>query len=101
MKLYNTVVVWDIYVLAESNQAAREAAMSMIQGADQLQPSESTAIEVRKENEIRDAWRQESPIVGADIGDADFAKVKGKKVIDVYHMLHTKPKNGNAAADAK
>jgi hypothetical protein len=102
MKLYNTVVVWDCYTVAENAEAARTAAYQMIQTGE-LPPSESVAPEVKREGEVRDAWRNQNPIVAADVSEADFAKVKGKTTLDVYNMLHTKPvaakpANGKAAA---
>ncbi len=90
MKLFNTCVVWDIYTVAESHEAARAAAEAMIKSGE-LNPSESVALEVKRENEVREAWRNERPLVGQDISDADFEKLKGKTTHDVFAMLHVKP----------
>jgi len=87
--IYNTIIVYDVYVVAESPEAARAAALELIT-SDALPPSEQMVLAVAKEAQIRAAWRGESPIVGADVSDADFERVKGKTVLDAYNMLHTK-----------
>lgn len=95
--LHNTFVVYDVYVLAESPEAARAAALELIT-AGELPPSEQNALPVTKEAQIRTAWRAESPIVAADVSDADFARVKGKTVLDTYNMLYTKQPEAEPAA---
>jgi D-aminopeptidase len=98
MVIYNTVVVYDVYVIAESPEAAREAALANIRDGEQpLPPSEQVALEVRAEREIRAAWAEEGPLVGNDVSDADFAKLKGKKMTEIYAMLHKKPEKTEAA----
>lgn len=92
MKLFNTILVWDVCVIAESEEAARAAVYAMITATeDPLKPSDSTAIEAREERNIRTAWRDERPIVGADVSDDDFETLKGKTVVEAHAMLYKKP----------
>lgn len=58
--------------------------------AERLPPSESTAIETREERNVRQAWRDEKPLVGNDVSDVDFEKLKGKTTLDVFKMLYHK-----------
>lgn len=100
MKLFNVIIVWDVYCAAESHEEARKAAMEFITHevpAERLPPSESTALETREERNVRQAWRDEKPLVGNDVSDTDFEKLKGKTTLDVFKMLYTKesaPKKG-------
>jgi len=95
MILFNVVAVWDVYVAAESHDAARAAVDELIK-AGELPVSESNALPVRREVEVREAWRDQRILVGADVSDADFEKLKGKTALQVFQMLHTKqPENAN------
>ena len=92
MKLFNTILVWDVYVVAESEEAARAAAYALITATDDpLKSAEETAIEAREERNIRTKWRDERPIVGADVSDDDFEMLKGKTVVEAHAMLYRKP----------
>lgn len=104
MKLYNVIVVWDVYATAESPDEARKAVMAFITHevpAERLTPSESTALEAREERNIRQAWRDEKPLVGNDVSDVDFGKLKGKTTLDVFKMLYTKEAPAQTPKDAK
>ncbi len=92
MKLYNVIILFDVYAVAESGEAARDAVMQFISNGD-LPPSESKAIESREERNIRQSWRDQKPIVGADVTDDDFEKkIKGHTTIEIYQSLYTKQK---------
>lgn len=92
MKLYNTICVWDVYVVAESAEEARKTALSWIKNSEEpLEVSESTALEAREERNVRAAWRDQKPLVGNDISDDDFeSHVKGNTTIEVYKKIYTK-----------
>ena len=90
MKLYNVIHVWDVYVVAESEDAALEAAHKAILAAEDPQPyEECTAIEIRDQKGLRERWLNAKPIVGDDVADDDFAKLKGKTTAQVFDLLHS------------
>lgn len=92
MKAFNTIVVFDVVCIAESEEAAQAAVLALIRDqAEPLAASESTALEARKPTEIRKQWVNERPIVGADVSDEDFETLKGKTVMEVHAMLYAKP----------
>ena len=91
MKLFNVIVVYDVCCVAESNEAAWTAVLEMIRAQqDPLAVSTTTAIEAREEKNIRTAWRDERPIVGADVSDEDFEKLRGKTTVQAHAMLYGK-----------
>ena len=88
MKIYNAIVLYDVYVVAESGEAARDAVMQFITAGD-LQPSESKAMETREERSIRSSWRDQKPLVGADVSDENFEKlVKGHTTVEVFTSIY-------------
>lgn len=87
MKLFKTIALWDVYVAAETPEAAREAIMHWIT-EEKLKVSECTALEVRNDTNIRDSWKAQSPIVGNDISDDDFKKLKGKTTAQAFELLY-------------
>lgn len=96
MKLFNTIIVYDCYVLAESEEEARAALLANIK-ADLEPPSSENAIETREERNVREAWRDKKPMVGDMVSDADFNRAKGKTTIEVFNMLHVRdPKKAGA-----
>ena len=94
-KLFNTIIVWDIYAFAENEADARAAALANIQagllGDIELPPSEQVAHDVGK-RPVRTAWLNQKPLVGNAVSDADFEKVKGKTCEQVWAEINTKPK---------
>jgi hypothetical protein len=88
MKLYNAIAIWDCYVVAESSEKAREALLGSI--SDGEAPSEIVAVEANREAAIRDAWREQKPLVAVDVSEADFQQLKGKTTIEIFGRLYTK-----------
>lgn len=88
MKVYNAIAIFDVFVVAESSEAAREALLAHI--ADGIKPSEVVGVEITHERAIRASWCEEKPFVGEDVSDADFAKLKGKTTLQVFKEIYTK-----------
>lgn len=88
MKLYNAIATFDVYVVAETPEAARETLIAAIN--DQFKPSEMVSYEVTRENAIRSAWRDERPFIDDDVSDEDFAKLKGKTTAEAFTALYTR-----------
>lgn len=89
MKLFNTIAIFDVYVVAETSEAARAVLLTELR-QDDFMPSEIVGVEASREQAIRNAWRDQKPFVGDDISDEDFAKVKGKNTIQIFEMIYTK-----------
>ena len=89
MKLFNVIVVWDVYAVAETPESARAVVMEFIKGGD-FDASDTNAIPVVAERNIREAWTKLGPLVAVDVSDADFEAVKGKTTLDVFKMLFGK-----------
>lgn len=91
MKLFNTIVVFDVYTVAESPDEAIAAAIACIRDANEpLATSQQNAFETREERGIRKAWQDERPLVGANVSDEDFATLKGKTTTQAHAMLYKK-----------
>lgn len=89
-KLYNTIIIFDVYTVAKSSEKARETLLHWIQN-EQFKPSESVAHEVRRDPEVRLSWREEKPLVADDITDEEFEKtVKGHTTIQIFEQLYLK-----------
>lgn len=85
-KVFNTIVIFDGYVVAENHEDARAAMIAAIKEGDE--PSESTALEARSDNNIRESWREKKPLVGAAVSDEDFEKIKGKTTLKIYQEIY-------------
>jgi len=89
-KLFNVIVVFDVYAVARSGESARECVLNWIRN-EQLEPSEQRALEARRDPEVRLAWREEKPMVADDITDEEFdGFVKGNTTIQVFEHLYLK-----------
>lgn len=88
MRLFRTVIVFDVVCAAETEEEARKAVRAHIR--EGYKASEEVATEITHERNIRAAWRDEKPFVGDDVSDADFERVKGKTTIEVFEMLHVR-----------
>jgi len=90
-KLFNTIIVFDVYAWAENEEDAREAAIANIRDTEQpLEPSEQTALDTGRTGP-RTAWINRGPLVGAAVAEADYQAVKGKTCLEVWESLNKKP----------
>jgi len=87
--LFNTIAVFDVYMVANSPEAARDTLIKGIACGD-IKPSECTATESKFERSIRTGYRDERPFVASDISDSDFQKLKGKTTIQAFEMFYSK-----------
>ncbi len=93
--VHNVILVFDTYVVAESPEAARQAVKDLIADPDpesRLMPDDENARPVLHERSIRDTWKEQSPLVAADVSDEDFARIKGKKTLAIFNLLTESPK---------
>lgn len=92
MKLFNAIAIYDVFIVAETPEAARTALLGVIRdGSEPIPPSEITALETRSEGNIRSSWRDEKPFVADDISDADFNRhVKGHTTVEIFQHIYTK-----------
>ena len=88
MRLYNAIIIHDVYVTAESSEKAREAVLAWI--AEGATPSESVAYEANREGAIRQSWRDQRPLVAGDVSDEDFEAIKGKTTLEIFEHIYTK-----------
>jgi hypothetical protein len=88
VKLYNVIAIYDVFCVAETSEAARESLLAWIE--EGMKPSEIIGVETVRENSIRDSWREQKPLVGADVSDADFKKIEGKTTLEIFQHIYTK-----------
>jgi hypothetical protein len=90
VKLFNAIAIYDIYIVAESGEAARKALVLAIKDDPDFKPSEVVANESVREGSIREGWREERPLVAADVSDGDFEKVRGRTTSEIFQRLYLK-----------
>lgn len=76
MRLYNTIAIYDVYHVARSGEAARQALLEGIASGD-IKPMEVTATESKMANSIRASWVDQPPFIASDITDEEFESLKG------------------------
>jgi hypothetical protein len=90
MRLFNTIAIFDVYIVAGNEQTARDTLINAIASGD-LKPSETTATESRFDRSIRQGYRDERPFIAADVSDADYKKkCKGKTTIQIFQHIYEK-----------
>ncbi len=91
LRLYNVIVVFDVYCIGEENMPSLEAVQAAI-SSGMLKASTGNSLEVREVRQVREAWLEQSPIVADDVSDQDFKSIQGKTTKQVAEMLLTKQK---------
>ena len=76
LRLYNTIVIYDDYVVARSNEEARQALLASIQSGDTA-PTEVVAKEVSMISSVRASKVDERPLIASDVTDDEFEKLRG------------------------
>lgn len=96
MKLYQTIVIYDVVVAAANEADANETALKWVRGGYEgeapLAISEGTSREIREERNIRTVMRDVKPIIGEAISDDDFEICRGKTNLEVFRKIYTKEK---------
>ncbi len=101
MKLWNVIIVHDVFALAESPEKAREVILAAIHNGE-LPPCDQNAIPVNHERSIREAWREQKPFVAEDVSDKDFESIKGKTTLEIFGQIFSKmPVNDVTARASK
>ena len=76
LRLYNTIAIFDVYVVSRSSKTAREALINAISSGD-IEPTEITATEIRRQESIRSSWLDQPPFIADDVTEAEFEKLRG------------------------
>ena len=91
MRLFNTIVIFDMYTVARSPEEAREALLAAIREGSAT-PTENTAKEVTMHNSIRQSWIGQKPWFATDITDEEFEQLKPLTVGEVWERFYKKAK---------
>lgn len=91
LRLYNAIVIYDVYMVGKTPEAAREGLLSAI-ASGELKPSEIVAKEVTMQSSIRESWKEERPWLANDITDEEFETLRGKSTQLTFDMLYKKAK---------
>jgi hypothetical protein len=95
IKLLNTIVMWDVYCVAGAGPDAEAnacAALLDLISRGEINTSCQKALEIRV-SPVRPQWRDQRPIVAADVSDEDFARIKGMTTQQVYDLLLRHPRS--------
>jgi hypothetical protein len=89
LRLYNTIVIFDVYTIARSSEAARDSILAAIASGD-AKPSEVVAKELTSPGSVRASWVDQSPFVASDITDEEFAQLKGITTSAAFERFYQK-----------
>jgi len=89
IRLYNTIAVFDVYTVARTNEAARDALLAAIVAGD-AKPTEVTAKEITMPGSIRSSWTEQNPFVASDITDEEFETLKGITTSAAFERFYMK-----------
>jgi hypothetical protein len=89
MRLYNTIAIYDVYIVAESSDTARETLISAISSGE-IKPTESTAVEIVRAGAIRKGFADERPFVAVDVSENDYTSIAGKTTLQIFEHIYTK-----------
>ncbi len=87
LRLYNTIIIYDVYCIARTADEARQAILQSIQG-DVRMFTEATSRELTSINSIRASWAEQSPFVAADVSDEEFENLKGITTSAAFERLY-------------
>lgn len=87
LRLYNTIIVYDVYVVARSAEAAREAILAAIDSGD-AKATELVSKEITADRSIRSSWVDQPPYIAADITDEEFTALKGSTTLAAFERLY-------------
>lgn len=90
MRVFNTIVIFDVYTVGRSPETCRETILEAIQ-AGTIQPNEVVAKEVTMANSIRTSWTEQKPWVAKDVTDEEFEQIKDlttSQAWDAFYKRH-------------
>ena len=91
LRLFNTILIFDVYVVARTAETARECLLAAIRQADDpQQPSESVARDVTMKNSIRQSWVEQKPLYASDVTDEEFEANRPYGTMELYERFYEK-----------
>lgn len=87
LRLYNTIVIFDVYMISRSPEEARKALLESIANGD-AKPTEIVAKEITAPNSIRSSWLDQTPYVAGDISDGEFEDLRGITTSDAFARFY-------------
>jgi hypothetical protein len=100
MKLYNCVLQFDVYIVANNAQEAIDACTGIIQRGEP--PTDKVTYDIRTLRDIRVDWRDQQPFVAPSVTDEQYAPLADLTTESVFNALsgpglESQPKKGRAA----
>jgi hypothetical protein len=86
MKLFNVIIIHDVYCVAENQDNAKLAIKAWILAGGA--PTSEAALEAREAQNLRDSWKNQRPFVGDDVSDSDFKSLKGLSTQQVFERIY-------------
>ena len=91
LRLFNTIIIFDVYTVARTAEAAREGLLSAIRASENpAEPSESVAREITMKNSIRLSWVEQKPWYANDVTDDEFAALKENTTMQLFERFYEK-----------
>jgi hypothetical protein len=91
LRLYNTIVIFDVYSVGRSPEACRDSLLAAIR-AGEVEPTERVAREVTMQNSIRASWLEQKPWYASDVSDGEFESLKELSCSDAWDTFYKKAK---------
>lgn len=89
LRLFNTIIIFDVYTVARTAEAAREGLLSAIRDAtNPAEPSENVAREVTMKNSIRQSWMEQKPWYANDVADDEFDVLKEQTTVELFSRFY-------------
>src|SRR5262245_37698342 len=76
LRLYNAIVIYDVYMVARSPEAARKTLLDAISSGHAAY-TEAVVKEVTMANSIRSSWVDQGPYIASDVSDEEFTSLTG------------------------
>lgn len=87
LRLYNTIIVYDVYTVGHTEEAARESLLAAILSGE-AKPTETIAREVTMSNSIRTSWLEQKPWYASDVSDDEFEQFKTMTTSAVWDRFY-------------
>lgn len=88
MKLYNCVLQYDVYIVANSAQEALDACAGIVARGEP--PTDKVTYDIRTLRDVRVDWRDQMPFVSPQITDEQYAPLSELTTEGVFDALASK-----------
>lgn len=89
LRLYNTIIIFDVYTIGRTAEEARATLLAAIAAGD-AKPTEMVARELTARGSVRESWVDQPPYIASDVTEEEYKDLKGITTAEAFDRFYVR-----------